>query len=107
MQNPPEQGIRYDEYEPQKYNCISVDDDYVEIMNANLKKILNIAQKVITLVLVIFTVFMMVFTVVTAATSAAAFTDGKIPIAVINSATDKARIPKNFNPDAFMVKTNI
>ena len=37
-------------------------------MNAKLKKILNIAQKVITLVLVIFTVFMMIFTVVTAAT---------------------------------------
>lgn len=30
MQNPPEQGIRYDEYEPQKYNCVSVDDDYLE-----------------------------------------------------------------------------
>ena len=30
MKNPPEQGIRYDEYEPQKYNCISVDDVYLE-----------------------------------------------------------------------------
>ena len=30
MQNPPEQGIRYDKYEPQKYNCISVDDDYLK-----------------------------------------------------------------------------
>ena len=30
MKNPPEQGIRYDEYEPQKYNCISVDDYYLE-----------------------------------------------------------------------------
>ena len=30
MQNPPKQGIRYDKYEPQKYNCISVDDVYLE-----------------------------------------------------------------------------
>ncbi len=30
MQNAPRQGKRYDEYEPQKYNCISVDDDYLE-----------------------------------------------------------------------------
>ena len=30
MQNAPEKGKRYDEYEPQKYNCISVDDDYLE-----------------------------------------------------------------------------
>lgn len=30
MQNAPEKGRRYDEYEPQKYNCISVDDDYLE-----------------------------------------------------------------------------
>ena len=30
MQNVPKKGIRYDEYEPQKYNCISVNDDYVE-----------------------------------------------------------------------------
>ncbi len=26
MINPPEAGKRYDEYEPEKYNCISVDD---------------------------------------------------------------------------------
>lgn len=30
MQKPPKSGIRYDEYEPQKYDCISVDDNYVE-----------------------------------------------------------------------------
>jgi len=30
MENPPEKGRRYDEYEPQKYNCISVNDDYLE-----------------------------------------------------------------------------
>ncbi len=29
MQEPPKSGIRYDEYEPQKYGCISVDDDYI------------------------------------------------------------------------------
>ena len=30
MQNAPVEGQRYDEYEPKKYNCISVDDDYIE-----------------------------------------------------------------------------
>ena len=30
MQNAPKQGERYDEYEPQQYNCISVDDYYLE-----------------------------------------------------------------------------
>ncbi len=30
MQNAPEKGRRYDDYEPQKYNCISVDDNYLE-----------------------------------------------------------------------------
>ena len=30
MQNAPEKEKRYDEYEPQKYNCISVDDAYLE-----------------------------------------------------------------------------
>ena len=30
MQNAPEPRKRYDEYEPQKYNCISVDDNYIE-----------------------------------------------------------------------------
>jgi len=36
MENAPKPGKRYDEYEPQKYNCISVDDDYVEKIDANL-----------------------------------------------------------------------
>ncbi len=39
MQNAPAQGKRYDEYEPHKYNCISVDDDYVEIMDADLNNV--------------------------------------------------------------------
>ncbi len=30
MEIPPERGMRYDEYEPHKYNCISVNDDYLE-----------------------------------------------------------------------------
>ena len=30
MEKVPISGIRYDEYEPKKYNCISVDDDYIE-----------------------------------------------------------------------------
>ena len=30
MQTDPESGKRYDEYEPEKYNCISVDDEYIE-----------------------------------------------------------------------------
>lgn len=39
MQNAPEQGKRYDGYEPQKYNCISVDDDYAEDIDVNLNNI--------------------------------------------------------------------
>lgn len=30
MQNTPRPGIRYDEYESQKYDCISVNDDFLE-----------------------------------------------------------------------------
>ena len=30
MESAPVSGKRYDEYEPKKYNCISVDDDYIE-----------------------------------------------------------------------------
>ncbi len=30
MESDPVGGKRYDEYEPKKYNCISVDDDYIE-----------------------------------------------------------------------------
>ena len=36
MQNAPQSGKRYDAYEPQKYNCISVDDCYVENIDAHL-----------------------------------------------------------------------
>ena len=32
MESAPVSGKRYDEYEPKKYNCISVDDDYIEGM---------------------------------------------------------------------------
>ncbi|MBQ9940071.1 MAG: hypothetical protein IJO74_00820 [Clostridia bacterium] len=39
MQNAPKPGKRYDEYEPQKYNCISVDDDYMELIDANLNNV--------------------------------------------------------------------
>ncbi len=39
MQNAPQKGKRYDEYEPQKYNCISVDDHYLEDVDANLNYI--------------------------------------------------------------------
>ena len=30
MESAPVNGKRYDEYEPKKYNCISVDDDYIK-----------------------------------------------------------------------------
>ncbi|MBR2954181.1 MAG: hypothetical protein IKC45_07355 [Clostridia bacterium] len=30
MQTPPQNGQCFDEYEPEKYNCISVNDDYIE-----------------------------------------------------------------------------
>lgn len=30
MQTAPEHGKRYDDYEPEKFNCISVNDDYIE-----------------------------------------------------------------------------
>lgn len=30
MESAPISGQRYDEYDPQKYNCISIDDDYIE-----------------------------------------------------------------------------
>lgn len=35
MPSPPEEGVRYDDYEPEKYNCISVEDEALEqILNA-------------------------------------------------------------------------
>ncbi len=39
MLNAPKPSKRYDEYEPQKYNCISVDDDYIEKIAADLNNI--------------------------------------------------------------------
>ena len=39
MQTAPEKGKRYDEYEPQKYDCISVDDVYLEDIVANFDHI--------------------------------------------------------------------
>ena len=36
MQNDPKPRKRYDEYEPQKYNCISVDDYYIENIGTRL-----------------------------------------------------------------------
>ena len=38
MQDAPQQGKRYDEcYEPQKYACVSVDDDYLDGIVAKLE----------------------------------------------------------------------
>lgn len=39
MQDAPGQGTRYDKYEPKKYNCISVDDDYLESIVSNFNHI--------------------------------------------------------------------
>ena len=36
MPSAPEKGARYDEYEPEKYDCISVDDDYLESIISKL-----------------------------------------------------------------------
>ena len=36
MESDPVKGRRYDEYEPQKYDCISVDDEYIECIDAEL-----------------------------------------------------------------------
>lgn len=39
MQNTPKLGKRYEVYEPQKYNCISIDNDYLEDIVANFNHI--------------------------------------------------------------------
>lgn len=39
MQQDPKPRKRYDEYEPQKYNCISVDDDYIKDFVTNFNHI--------------------------------------------------------------------
>ena len=39
MQKMPILGKRYDEYEPDKYNCIAVHDDYIEVLLEQLSNI--------------------------------------------------------------------
>lgn len=39
MKNNPKPSLRYDAYEPQKYNSISVDDDYIEQMAPRLNNV--------------------------------------------------------------------
>ena len=39
MQNTPKQGNWYDKYEQKKYNCISVNDDYLENIVENFNHI--------------------------------------------------------------------
>ena len=39
MQTAPPKGKRYDEYAPRKYNCITVDDDYLEDIVTNFDDI--------------------------------------------------------------------
>ena len=39
MPEAPRRGERYDRYEPEKYACISVDDDYVEAITERLTAI--------------------------------------------------------------------
>ena len=36
MKSDPIKGHRYDEYEPQKYDCISVEDEYIERIGSDL-----------------------------------------------------------------------
>lgn len=36
METAPVVGKRYDKYEPEKYNCISIDDDYIEHIQEQL-----------------------------------------------------------------------
>ena len=37
MKIPPQKGVRYDEYEPDKYDCIDVDDKIVEILCSQMR----------------------------------------------------------------------
>ena len=39
MQEMPKQGYRYDEYVPERYNCIVVNDDYLEDIVQDFNKI--------------------------------------------------------------------
>lgn len=36
MKGDPVKGRRYDDYEPQKYDCISVEDEYIERIGSDL-----------------------------------------------------------------------
>ena len=39
MQIKPVQGVRFDEYEPEKYNCITIDDAFIEPLLPELSDI--------------------------------------------------------------------
>ena len=39
MQTAPESGRRYDEYEPEKYGCITVDDDAIQSVAKRLNEV--------------------------------------------------------------------
>jgi hypothetical protein len=39
LQSEPIKGIRFDNYEPEKYNCIPVDDDFIEPILSELADI--------------------------------------------------------------------
>ncbi len=39
MQTPPVKGQRYDEYEPEKYDCISIPDDEILLLQKSLSEI--------------------------------------------------------------------
>ena len=39
MQNKPNNQERFDEYNPDKYNCIAIDDDFIEPILIDLKSI--------------------------------------------------------------------
>ena len=46
MNNKPMNEEKFDEYEPNKYNCISVDDDFIESILSELKNILLLQDKI-------------------------------------------------------------
>ena len=39
MSQDPTPGTRYDEYEPEKYHCISVDDDWIEPLSDKIAEV--------------------------------------------------------------------
>ena len=42
MQNEPINNERFDEYEPNKYHCIAIDDNFIEPILIDLQKILTL-----------------------------------------------------------------